>query len=128
MKKTLPNIAYHLFNPLSEKYRGIELNGEIIHWIADTEEFYEIFGYTSAERKAGVPPEEFMRAEYTENPKFNFKACQQIQVIEYLRVHSHKFLQKYGHRCEDWLAALAGTRSLNPEVCATCRMRAVCSN
>ena len=126
--KTIPHIAYNLFNPLSETYRGIEVNGEIVHWIHDTEEFYEIFGYTSELRKAGVPPEEFMRVEYAENPRFDFAACRQMQIIEYLRTHSHKFLQKYGHRCEQWLAALAGMRSSSPEVCATCKMRPVCSN
>jgi hypothetical protein len=128
MKKRLPDIAYHLFSPLSEKYRGIEVNGEVIHWIEDTDKFYELFGYTSDMRKSAVPPEEFVKAEYADNPHFDFTACMQIQIIEYLRMHSHKFLQKYGNQCEEWLAALAGMRSSNPETCTTCKMQPVCSN
>ena len=127
MKITLPNIAYHLFSPFSEKYRGIEVNGEVIHWIEDTDKFYELFGYTSDTRKAGVQPEEFMRIEYANDPQFDFTACKQIQIIEYLRMHSHKFMQKYGNQCEKWLAVFAGKRTSNPEVCMSCKMRPFCS-
>ena len=95
-KNTIPKFKYHLSNPCSEKYRGIEVNGEIIHWIENTDKFVELFGYTQDMRKTGVLPEEFIWNEYINKRDFDFTACIQVQIIEYLRVHSQKFLQKYG--------------------------------
>lgn len=128
MKQTLPNITYNLSNPISEKYRGIEINGEVIHWIEDIDEFYGIFGFSSDMRKAGVIPEEFISNEYTKYVQSNFTVCKLIQLIEYLRFQSPKFLQKYGNKCEGWLAALAKMRVPDPQVCSICKMKSVCAD
>ena len=128
MKKTLPNITYNLSNPGNEMYRYIEINGEPIHWIEDPDKFYAIFGFTRDMRQAGMLPEEFIWGEYRNNRKFDFTACMQTQIIKYLRVHSHKFLQKYGNQCEQWLAALAHMRPSTESVCPACKMNPVCSN
>jgi hypothetical protein len=128
MKVTLPNITYNLANPLNEKYRSIEVNGEVIHWIDDSDKFYEIFGYSAKMRKAGVLPDEFVRNEYAKNVQHDFTACKLIQIIEYLRIHSHKFMQKYGKECDVWLEALTRMRVATHDVCATCKMKPVCSN
>ena len=126
--QTLPNITYSLSNPISEKYRGIEVNGEVIHWIEDIDEFYGIFGFSSDMRNAGLIPEEFISNEYANFAQSNFTACKLIQLIEYLRFQSPQFLQKYGNKCEEWLTALAKMRTANPEVCSICKMKSVCSN
>ena len=128
MQKPLPEITYNLFSPSSENYRSIEVNGEVIHWIDDAEKFYEIFGYTQDMRKARVLPSEFVWDEYINNREFDFTACIQIQIIEYLRVHSHDFLKKYGNQCEEWLAALVKMRGVRPEVCAACKIQRFCSS
>lgn len=128
MKNILPDITYNLYNPANEMYRYIEVNGEVVHWIEDPDKFYEIFGFTQDMRRAGVLPEEFIWGEYRNNRKFDFTACMQIQIIEYLRMHSHKFLQKYGSQCEKCLAALAQMRASTDSVCPTCKMKPVCSN
>lgn len=125
---TLPTITYNLSNPGNEMYRYIEINGEAIHWIEDTDKFYRIFGFTPDMRQAGVLPEEFLWGEYRNNRKSDFSACMQTQIIEYLRVHSHKFLQKYGSQCEKWLATLAQMRASNNAMCPACKMKPVCSN
>lgn len=124
----LPSITYNLSNPLNERYRSIEVNGEVIHWIDDIDKFYEIFGYSADIRKTGVLPEEFIWNEYAKKNPFDFTACKLIQIIEYLRVHSRNFLHKYGKECEEWLAALVKARASSHEMCAACKMKPVCSN
>lgn len=128
MQKSTPNFKYHLSNPGSEKYLGIEMNGEIVHWIEDTEKFFGIFGFSEDMRQNGVLPEEFIWGEYTNNRTFDFTACLQMQIIEYLRMHSRKFLQKYGDQCETWLAELASMRTVRHDVCENCKIKPVCSN
>jgi hypothetical protein len=128
MEAALPDITYNLSNPRHERYRSIEVNGEVVHWIEDIDKFYQIFGYSADMRKAGVLPEEFIWNEYTRKSPFDFTACKLIQIIEYLRVHSHLFLQKYGKECEKWLAELVKLRAARHEVCTTCKMKPVCSN
>jgi hypothetical protein len=128
MRQKLPNIIYNLSNPASEKFRGIEVNGEVLHWIEDIDEFYGIFGYSSDMRKAGVLPEEFIWDEYTRYAKSNFAVCKLIQLIEYLRFQSPEFLRKYGNRCEEWLTGLEKMRAPDHEECAICKMKSVCSN
>lgn len=127
MDKTLPKITYNLSNPLNDRYRSIEVNGEVIHWIEDTDNFYKIFGYSADMRKADVLPNEFIWNEYTNNVQYDFTACKLIQIIEYLRIHSHKFLHKYGKECEEWLATLVKLRVAKSEVCAACKMKSGCS-
>jgi len=127
MKKSLPKITYNLSRPMSERYRGIEVNGELIHWIDDTDKFYELFGFTPDMRKAGILPEEFIWDEYIDKRKFDFSPCMQIQIIQYLREHSKNFLRKYGHQCEKWLAAHVTNRGAIHDVCETCKMKPSCT-
>lgn len=128
MQNTIPGFLFHLSDPCSEKYRGIEVNGEIIHWIEDTERFVGIFGFTQDMRKAGVSPEQFIKREYGDHREFDFTACIQTQIIEYLRVHSKKFIQKHGNQCERWLSKLAKMRTSKEEVCMRCKIRPYCAD
>ena len=125
-KNTIPRFIFHLSDPCSEKYRGIELNGEIIHWIEDTDRFVGIFGFTPDMRDAGISPEEFIRKEYINNRDFDFTACMQTQIIEYLRMHSRKFILNYGSLCEKWLADLARMRETKHAVCTACKITPFC--
>ena len=127
MTQTLPDITYNLSNPASHKFRGIEVNGEIVHRIEDIDEFYGIFGYSSDMKKAGVLPEEFIWNQHTKHAKTNFAICKLIQLIEYLRFQSPQFLQKYGDKCDEWLTALEKMRAPDYEECASCKMKSVCS-
>lgn len=127
MDISLPKITYNLSNPINDRYRSIEVNGEIIHWIENTDNFYKIFGYSADLRQAGVLPDEFIWNEYTNNVQFDFTACKLIQIIEYLRAHSQKFLHKHGNDCDEWLATLANMRAAKNEVCASCKMKPACS-
>ncbi len=126
MQNTLPSITYNLSNPSSEKYRSIEVNGEIIHWIEDIDKFYKLFGYTQNMKDAGVLPQEFISDEFTSNHEYDFTVCMQIQIIEYLRINSHAFSLKYGNQCERWLSDLEEIRAFNPSVCMTCKIRPFC--
>lgn len=128
MQNKIPKFTFHLSDPCSEKYRGIELDGEIIHWIDDTEGFVGMFGFTHDMRGAGISPEQYIRNEFTDHRGFDFTACMQSQIIEYLRVHSKRFIQQYGKQCEKWLAHLARLRAPKNEVCATCKIRPFCSH
>lgn len=128
MQNTIPKFLFHLSDPCSEKYRGIEVNGEIIHWIDDTERFVGMFGFTHDMRLAGVSPEQYMRNEFTNRRDFDFTACIQAQIIEYLRVHSKRFIQQYGKQCEKWLTHLAKMRASKDEVCVTCKIKPFCGH
>ncbi len=128
MDISVPKFKYHLSNPNSEKYRAIEVNGEVVHRIEDTNQFVELFGFTQDMRKQGMLPEEFIWSEYTNRSDFDFTACIQSQIIEYLRVNSRPFLQKYGNQCESWLQSLARVRAGNEKVCANCKIKPFCGN
>jgi hypothetical protein len=128
MQKSIPKFAFHLSNPCSEKYRGIEVNGEIVHWIEDTEKFAGMFGFTHDMRMAGISPDQFIQNEYINNREFDFTACIQAQIIEYLRVHSKKFIEQHGKQCEKWLTQLARLRAARDEICRTCKIKPFCSH
>jgi hypothetical protein len=128
MEKTFPKIEYNIFNPLSDIYLAIEVNGEIVHFIDDLDTFYELFGYTGETRKLGVSPDEFIRSEYTIDKKFDFGACIQIQIIEYLRIRSPEFMKKFGNICNEWLTTLETLRAHNYAACSTCKAKPFCSS
>jgi hypothetical protein len=128
MNESIPKFSYNLHCASDLNYRCITIDGRAIHWIEDAHKFYKLFGLTPEIRKTGILPEEFICNEYTNNRHSNFTACMQIQIIEYLRIHSREFMQKHGNNCGKWITALTRSRAVSHAMCLSCKMASVCSN
>lgn len=118
----VPYFNYHLANPLSMRFGCVEMDGEIIHRIANIDEFYHEFGFTPGMSKAGVLPEEYIWAKYIQNATCNFVVCIQIRIIKYLIKHS----EEYGEQCKVWLDAYLKETVAKAAACADCRMKPIC--
>ncbi|HSM97443.1 MAG TPA: hypothetical protein VLS47_00375 [Gallionella sp.] len=118
----VPHFNYHLANPLSMHFGCVEMNGRMIHKIANIDEFYHEFGFTPGMCMAGVLPEEFIWAEYIQNATGNFVVCLQIRIIKYLIKHS----EKYGEQCKVWLDTYLKEVVAKAVACAECGMKPIC--
>ena len=125
---TMPYFKYHLTNASRTNIGCIEVEGEVIHKINNTDEFYKTFGYTPEIRKAGVLPDEFIWEEYINNAAVHNAACLQVRLVEYLIKHSDMFRRKYGAQSERWIADHAKETVTRGVACAACRMESFCEN
>lgn len=124
MQIKIPHFKYRSKDPANKHYGCIELGGEVIHKIEDPDEFHKTFGYTPDMAKAGVLPDEFIWDQYNRDSAKNCKTCFRLHIIEYLLKHSVAFLKKYEGQYEDWIAALAKTKSACGEiVCPACKTK-----
>lgn len=118
----VPHFDYHLANPLSMRFRCVEMDGKIIHEIGDIDEFYLEFGYNRDMMKDGVLPEEYIWSRYIQNATCNFVVCIQIRIIKYLMKHS----DKYGEQCKGWLDAYLNETVAKAVACSGCEMKPIC--
>jgi hypothetical protein len=117
----MPHFEYHITNPYHMNFGCIEADGQVIHRICNTDEFYEEFGYTAGMRKAGVVPEEFIWDEYIQNIAIQSADCIKIHIVKYLIKHSETFRGKYGDQCEGWLVAHAKETVASGIACVACK-------
>jgi len=118
----MPHFNYHLANPQSMYFGCVDMDGEIIHQIANIDEFYYEFGYTAEMMKAGVLPEEYIWTKYIQNATCNFAVCLQICIIKYLIKHS----DQYGEQCESCLGVYLKDTVAKGMACAACTMKPLC--
>lgn len=118
----VPHFDYHLSNPLSMRFRCVEMDGKIIHKIGDIDEFYREFGYNRDMMKDGMMPEEYIWSRYIQNAACNFAVCIQIRIIRYLIKHS----EKYGEQCKIWMDAYLTETVAKAVACSDCRMKPIC--
>lgn len=111
MSNLVPFFKYRNPTAANRYVACIEFQGEVIHHIANPEEFYEMLGYTQAMNRLGVLPEEFIWDEYIKDSTVSSLARYQMQIIKYLKIHSETFRNKFGHISEGWLAELVRIRS-----------------
>ncbi len=120
MQIQVPHFKYHSKDPAQRHFGFIDLEGDVICWIDDLEDFYQAFGYSSEMRKWGVLPDEFMWEEYFSGSEEESAACFQVHLIEYLFKHSASFRKEYEHMYEHWIAALNVEISSCGKECSTC--------
>lgn len=121
MQDAMPHFRYRFVNILNRRVPCIEAGGKIVHEISSLEEFYGMFGYTPETSRSGILPDEFIWAEYINNPDADFSLCIQMHIAEYLRKHSEAFNKEYGDRWESWVAAHAELREKRGAACPACR-------
>jgi hypothetical protein len=126
MQNKIPHFQFHTVKNSSSYASCIEMDGEVIHYISNPDEFFKEFGYTADMRMAGVLPEEFIWDEYVKDPVSKFITCRQIHMIRFLKKHSDTFIRKYGNQCENWLATYAKVTAASGVACFACRMRPLC--
>lgn len=118
MSNEIPHFKYNRINLRNKQFGCIMLHEDVIHRIALMDEFYKEFGYTLELAKNKILPEEFIWETFFRYPGRNCDACYQLHMIEYLLKHSDTFAKKYGHECDDWIAAHA-------EAKAACKLECV---
>ena len=127
MLNNIPHFKYHKANSPSYHSLCIEVDGKVIHEIDNLDEFYKTFGYTQAERHAGVLPEEFIWEKYVKENGENYFACKQMHLIDYLKRCSWVFRNTYGNLCEHWVAFYANSMHTKSDKCAACKHNLTCS-
>lgn len=124
MSKEIPHFKYKRISLRSKQIGCIVFGKEIMLKITSMnsdnsmDEFYKEFGYTLEMAKNGVLPEEFIWETYFRHPDRNCDACYQLHMIEYLLKHADEFAKKYGHECDNWIAAHAEARAACQSGCA----------
>lgn len=126
MSNGIPHFKYELLHPRKKQCGGIMLNGSVVHRIVSIDEFYAEYGYTLEMAQNGILPEEFIWETYFRHPERNCDACYQLHTIEYLLKHSDSFAQKYGHECNNWIAAHSKARAACNFKCADKELSEVC--
>lgn len=101
--KTSPVIKFNCNNPNLWNFRYIEIDGDAIHYIADIGKFFEALGYSADLQSRGILPDEFLWDKYTKSGSEKSSYCLQAKLIEYLKIHSAKFVAVYGNKIEVWL-------------------------
>ena len=120
MHPQIPHFKYSSKDPAHRHLGFIEFDSDVIYWIDDLEDFYQAFGYSKDMRKWGVLPDDYIWEEFLCDSKRKFSACFQIHIIEYLLKHSASFVNRFGHQCDVWIAALNMELSANGNDCRSC--------
>ncbi len=111
MQTKIPHLAY-LPKMSSGKFSPcINVDGRETYHIEDLGKFHKTLGYTQDLAKAGILPDEFIWEEYFRYTDANRAVSFQVHLIEYLLKHSASFREKYGEKCESWIADHAKPRA-----------------
>lgn len=111
---------YNLSSLTNPNYGWITLDRNNIHKIANVDEFYKALGFTDAIKQTGILAEEFVWAEYRKDHSKKAEICFQIKIIEYLKLHSAAFSEKYAAECEEWTAICEERCLRKDSICANC--------
>ena len=123
----IPHFMHHAKGSSNRQHGFVGLDGEFLHEIGNSDEFYKVFGYTGDMAKAGILPDEFIWDEYIKDAPVVYDDCLQIHIIEYLLKHSEIFRKKYAGQCESWIASHVEAVTARGVLCVTCRMKPFCS-
>lgn len=111
MSGKTPLLKYRPKSPRNKFVPCIELNGAVVHTIADSDSYYKYFGYHADKAKDGVLPDEHIWEVFFKGRDKNCLSCYQLHMIEYLLQHAQTFAQTHKHECESWLAIHAAKRA-----------------
>ena len=93
-----------------------------IHKIDDLDIFYQALGYTREMQRAGIEKEFYRWSEFTKDHAIESPACLQNKIIEYLKIHSKLFLEKFASEYESWAGSCAPENLRDTADCKACRM------
>ena len=117
----LPRLQYHLSTLSSHNYGWITLAGEKVHRVGDQDEFYRALGYAEEVREAGLLPDEFVWERYIRESAVKSAQCLQVQIAAYLRKHSVKFGEEFGHIFESMIGnCISGDIDNSDAHCVDC--------
>ncbi len=122
MSSVMPHFKFGFTNISGARVLCIESGGKVLCEVSDPGEFYRVFGYRAdPAQQPDLLPDEFLWAEYVNNPVADFSACLQIHIVDYLRKHSPSFMQEFGKHYEQWIADHASLRATRGKSCIACR-------
>jgi hypothetical protein len=99
-----PHFKFRHKSPSLHHFGCIEMDGEVVHKIADPNPFYAALGYTREMAMAGELPEEFIWDTYFRHCTADCNSCYQLHIVEYLAENTFLFKTKYKKQLEDWLS------------------------
>lgn len=108
---------FHLAN-----FGFIEVDGEAIHRIKDTRQFYEALGYSEEAHQRGISHDEFIWEKYTKRGSEKSSDCLTAKLISYLKIHSAEFVEKYGAQVDEWRHAHCTKNNSGPGCNANCAL------
>ena len=100
----------------------IEVDGNAIHRIKDTRLFYEALGYSEEIHRRGIAHDEFIWDKYTRKGSDKSGDCLTARLIQYLKIHSAEFVEKYGNKIDEWVAICCTNNEMGPGCSATCAL------
>ncbi len=122
MSDVIPHFKYHYVDISGRRLLRIEAEGKIFHEVENLNEFYQVFGYRiDPAQQPDLLPDEFIWAEYVNDPKSDLSSCIQVHIIEYLNTHSDCFRKEFGGHFERWMANHANIRAKQGKSCIACR-------
>lgn len=124
MSDVIPHFKFHYVDISGRRLLRIEAGGKVFHDVENLKEFYQVFGYgADPEMHTDVLPDEFIWAEYINNPQADFSSCIQVHIIEYLNAHSEAFQSEYGKHFGKWMDDHANAKAKSGVLCVACRFR-----
>jgi hypothetical protein len=98
------HITFNCNNYTLPNFRYVEVDGEAVHRISDIKQFYEALGYSDEINKQGILHDEFIWDEYLKDGSSKCDHCLKAKLVEYLKTHSMKFVEKYGSEIDQCLS------------------------
>lgn len=84
---------YNLSNHKAKNYQCITLGDNIVHRIANVDEFCAALGYTDEMKQTRLVFDEFIWEEYTKDNARQSQTALQDKIVQYLKQHCPSFNQ-----------------------------------
>jgi hypothetical protein len=113
MNNCVPLFKLRTKDPTNRYKAYIEFSNDKFR-IFDMNTFYSEMGYTEEMRLNGVLPDEYIWETFVKESRHSH-CCYQLHIMSFLCKFSTDFLQKYAHKCRDWLATEETMKASCPE-------------
>lgn len=115
-----PNFQFSLSNHSDRNYKFITLGNDRVHRVTNTNELYEVLGYTNEIKHSGILPDEFIWAEYRQRDGAKSPICLQAKIIEYLSSQLTSFTTDYALQLKEWAGCCQESRLMEKQACGNC--------